>query len=47
MMIKNNGTVVLSGEEDFVNHILNNGYYVDKTYYLNDLFMNRGDKSSL
>ncbi|SPT70222.1 AAA family ATPase [Anaerobiospirillum thomasii] len=47
MMIKNNGTVVLSGEEDFANHILNNGYYVDKTYYLNDLFMNRGDKNTL
>ncbi|SPT69650.1 AAA family ATPase [Anaerobiospirillum thomasii] len=46
-MIKNNGTVVLSGEEDFASHILNNGYYVDKTYYLNDLFMNRGDKNTL
>ena len=46
-MIKNNGTVVLSGEEDFASHILNNGYYVDKTSYLNDLFMNRGDKNTL
>ena len=46
-MIKNNGTVVLSGEEDFASHILNNGYYVDKTYYLNDLFINRGDKNTL
>ena len=47
MMIKNNGTVILSGEEDFASHILNNGYYVDKTYYLNDLFINRGDKNTL
>ena len=46
-MIKNNGTVVLSGEEDFASHILNNGYYVDKTYYLSDLFVKRRGKNAL
>ncbi|SPT70408.1 AAA family ATPase [Anaerobiospirillum thomasii] len=47
MMIKNNGTVVLSGEEDFASYILNNGYYVDKTSYLNDLFIKRRGKNAL
>ena len=46
-MIKNNGTVVLSGEEDFASYILNNGYYVDKTSYLNDLFIKRRGKNAL
>ncbi|SPT67952.1 Predicted AAA-ATPase [Anaerobiospirillum thomasii] len=46
-MIKNNGTDVLSGEEDFASHILNNGYYVDKTSYLSDLFVKRRGKNAL
>ena len=46
-MIKNNGTDVLSGEENFASHILNNGYYVDKTSYLSDLFVKRRGKNAL